>query len=456
MEKQLNGQIFTYQAERRSYLSIVAVWLVLLGIEGSIVVALIALLVHMLWLKYLLLGVFALFLCLLIFKFLLSALWTSHRLTDTHLILHYGMDTIEVPISAIKSARPVQERLQAFQPLRGTLDARQQRLTMAFSEHGQVLLLLDQQYSFRMNGTQGMVERILLNVDQRDLLLAALKASVLAPAKSAQSSDALFSSQQEYTTILPIVPAQDAKVAIGTQNLSRTFDGKVVVHEINLAVRVGEIYGFLGANGSGKTTTMRMLVGLLEPTQGRAWIAGCDIWTEPVQAKQAYGYVPDKAILYERLTGREFLAFLAQMRSLPRQIAEQRIADLLALLDLTDVADTVCSTYSFGMKRKLAVAGALIHQPSVLILDEPFNGLDPRSMRRLKTLFAELTTDGVTIFLSTHDLALAESICHRIGILHRGRLVAEGSVQELRQLATASNLEEVFFSITEDQEEVLA
>jgi ABC-2 type transport system ATP-binding protein len=451
--KKVSGEwIFTYQAHKRSYLNAVTAWLMLVGIEGSILIALITLLIHLLWLKLLLLCALVVLLYLLIFRILLSALWTKHRLTATHLILHYGLGRIEVPRDAIKSARPVYERLQGQQPLRGTLDTRKQRITMAFSEDGLILLTLNEARPFRLNQTQGKVRYILFNVDQRDELLAALHVPVSASLSSVTSREKTVIEVREDAAQSLSAAMQGGQLALWTKNLSRSFHGKVAVEAINLAVRMGEIYGFLGVNGSGKTTTMKMLVGLLEPDGGEAWLLGHNVWTEPVAAKRVYGYVPDHAVLYERLTGREFLAFLAQMRGLSQQVVEQRITDLLALLDLTNVSDTVCSAYSFGMKRKLAMAGALLHQPSVLILDEPFNGLDPHSMRRLKALFVELAGSGTTIFLSTHDLTLAESICHRVGIIHRGRLVAEGSTQELRQLAAVANLEEVFFALTEEEE----
>lgn len=178
------------------------------------------------------------------------------------------------------------------------------------------------------------------------------------------------------------------------------------------------------------------------------WSAGASL-----AAKAALGYVADRAMLYERLTGREFLAFLAQLRGIPRSKANERIEHLLALLDLKERAESACGTYSFGMKRKLALAGALVHQPPVLVLDEPLNGLDPLSARRLKDLFSELAGEGTAIFLSTHDLATAESICHRVGIIQRGRLLVEGSAAELRQLAAASNLEDVFLTLTEQDVE---
>jgi ABC-2 type transport system ATP-binding protein len=245
-----------------------------------------------------------------------------------------------------------------------------------------------------------------------------------------------------------------ASLAIRTEDLTRRYKGFVAIDKLNLAVYPGEIYGFLGSNGAGKTTTMKMLVGLLRPDAGRAWIAGHDVWMEPLESRGDLGYIADHTMLYDRLTGREFLDFLAQIRGMPEREASGRIEQLLDVLDLRDRADTVCGTYSFGMKRKLAIAGALIYTPQVLILDEPLNGLDPLSARRLKDLFAELAAFGTAIFLSTHDLATAESICHRVGIIHKGRLLVEGGSAELRQIAGAPGLEEAFLSLTAEESKV--
>lgn len=238
---------------------------------------------------------------------------------------------------------------------------------------------------------------------------------------------------------------------IRTGHLTRTFGSIMAVDDLNLNIQPGEIYGFLGSNGAGKTTTIKMLVGLLEPGSGHAWIVGHDVWTGPLAAKAALGYVADRSILYERLTGREFLAFIGQLRGVPQRETGERIAHLLDLLELTEHADRLCGAYSFGMKRKLSLAGALLHQPQVLILDEPLNGLDPRSARRIKDLFIDLSSAGIAILLSTHDLATAEAVCNRIGIIHRGRLLVEGSAAELRHMAAAPDLEAVFLNLTADQ-----
>jgi ABC-2 type transport system ATP-binding protein len=228
----------------------------------------------------------------------------------------------------------------------------------------------------------------------------------------------------------------------------------MAVDQLNLAITPGEIYGFLGPNGAGKSTTIRMLVGLLKPSAGRATIVGHDVWAEPLAAKRALGYVPDRAVLYERLSGREFLHFLAQMCGIPLAQAQGRIEELLDLLELRAHAERLCGAYSFGMQRKLALAGALLHRPLVLILDEPLNGLDPLSARRLRDVFAELVAQGTTILLSTHDLATAETVCHRVGVLQAGRLVAEGRPHDLRDRLAAPDLEAVFLRVTAKHAEV--
>jgi ABC-2 type transport system ATP-binding protein len=195
-----------------------------------------------------------------------------------------------------------------------------------------------------------------------------------------------------------------------------------------------------------------MMVGLLSPGSGTVSIAGHDLASAPLAARAAFGYVPDQPLLYDRLTGRELLQFLAQLRRQPRGPAEERIGELLAAVDLAAAAERLCGTYSLGMKRKLSLAAALLHRPGVLLLDEPFNGLDPQGARRLKDLLSRLASEGAAVFLSTHDLATAEVVCHRVGILHRGRLVAEGSAAELRARGAgeAPDLEAAFLAITED------
>ncbi len=455
------ARTFSYAAHRGQYLSIWGTFLFLTLSEGLLIVFLVLHFVPTTFLQTLIL---ALIDCLLIGMFgkLLCPLWTRHRLTATALELHYGLDVhARIPLAQLVSAQPMREKPGPLSLPRYT--AAQQRLSLAFAESGQVLLGLKQPITLRLGLHSHPTEQILISVDDREAFLAALNLALPTHLEqcvsgeqeiSASTHNELRASVQFAQRELPQI-ADDAPVALHVEGLTRQYTGFTAVDNLNLAVRRGEIYGFLGPNGAGKSTTIKMLVGLLQPTAGRVWLADHDVWREPLQAKAALGYVADRALLYNRLSGREFLAFLGQLRGLPLQETDGQITRLLDLLELTDAAERLCGSYSFGMKRKLALAGALLHEPEALILDEPLNGLDPRSARRLKNLFAQLAANGTTIFLSTHDLATAEEICQRIGILHRGRLLAEGSPAELRALASAEDLESVFLSLTDHAQEAL-
>jgi ABC-type multidrug transport system ATPase subunit len=450
---------FTYTAQRRAYLSFIGTFAFMLLAESSVVVLLISIFIHNNLLKFGLLSAYACFLLYLFFARLLATLWTKHRLTLTSLHLHYGHGfKVSIPRASISSAQPVRERLTMFEPASARYDAKKQCIIASFSEHGQVLLRLAQPTTLKMGRTMHTVESILINVDQRATFLAALDLSTQLATLKAQD---MMPIQQYDDTVLPLTGLQATTSAlavdtpaISIEGLTRTFDAFRAVDNLNITIQAGEIYGFLGSNGAGKTTTMKMLAGLLQPSAGHIRIAGYDVWAESLAAKAHLGYAADRAILYERLTGREFLQFLAQIRKISQAEAKQRIAYLLNLLDLTEQADRLCGAYSLGMKRKLALAGALLHQPRVLVLDEPLNGLDPRSARRLKDLFAKLAGNGTAILLSTHDLASAEALCHRIGIIHQGRLLVEGSASELRAYAAAPDLEAVFLQLTADELEV--
>lgn len=223
----------------------------------------------------------------------------------------------------------------------------------------------------------------------------------------------------------------------------------LAVDDVSLSVAPGELFGFLGENGAGKTTTIKMLTGLIPPTHGAARIGGWDVRTEPLQAKQQIGYIPDNPFLYDKLTGREFLRFMADLWRVPGGSGrDARIADLLTLSELSDKADALIGSYSRGMRQKIALAGALIHHPRALFLDEPTVGLDPRSTRRLQEILRTVCTQqNAAVFLSTHVLSVAAGLCDRIGVLHRGRLVALGTPAELTE-NNARSLEDVFLSLT--------
>lgn len=235
--------------------------------------------------------------------------------------------------------------------------------------------------------------------------------------------------------------------AVEAIQLTRTFGPKIAVDHLDLTVDEGEFYGFLGPNGAGKSTTIKMLVGLLRPTAGEARIAGVDIWREPLRAKQLIGVLPEGLALYERLTAREFVRFVGAMYGLAPREAAQRTDELLALMDLDADADKLIVDYSQGMRKKTALAAAIIHTPRVLFLDEPFEGIDAISGRAIRNVLQRLRTRGATIFFSSHILDVVERLCTRIGVIAQGRLLAQGTMAELRNLAQTGDhgtLEEIF------------
>jgi ABC-2 type transport system ATP-binding protein len=242
---------------------------------------------------------------------------------------------------------------------------------------------------------------------------------------------------------------------IEARALSKSYGDKVAVNNIDFDVNGGEVFGFLGPNGAGKTTTIKMIVGLLLPTSGMVRVGGFDVRTQPLQAKSASGYVPDTPNLYAKLTGRELLRFVADLYNLDRKMAAQRAEELLHLLDLTAAADDTVDSYSHGMKQKASLAAALMHDPKVLVLDEPTVGLDPKSARLIKDLLRQMADRGAAVFLSTHILEIAERMCDRIGIIDKGQLVAVGTMDELRSLGKAgeTSLEDIFLGLTGGAEE---
>lgn len=243
---------------------------------------------------------------------------------------------------------------------------------------------------------------------------------------------------------------------IELKNLNKIYGENTAVHDINLQIYSGEVFGFLGPNGAGKTTTIKMIVGLLRPTSGTVKVAGFDIQTQPLEAKAASGYVPDTPNLYPKLSGRELLKFVGELYNIDGKQIEPRIEELLKLFDLNYAGDDTIDSYSHGMQQKTAIACALMHDPKVLVLDEPTVGLDPKSARLIKDLLRQMANRGSAIFLSTHILEIAERMCDRIGIIHKGKLIAVGTMDELRKLEQESSselpggasLEDIFLNLT--------
>jgi ABC-2 type transport system ATP-binding protein len=236
---------------------------------------------------------------------------------------------------------------------------------------------------------------------------------------------------------------------IEIDHLTKRYGEKTAVEDVNFSVRGGEIFGFLGPNGAGKTTTLKIIVGLLQPTSGTVRVAGFDIQAQPLQAKAVSGFVPDEPNLYAKLTGRELLQFVGDLYNIEPAQINRRTEELLRMFDLSAAADDTTDSYSHGMKQKASIAAALVHDPKVFILDEPTVGLDPKSARLIKDILRQMAERGAAVMLSTHILEIAEHMCDRIGIISGGKLVAIGTMEELRAHGNGEgSLEDIFLSLT--------
>jgi len=226
--------------------------------------------------------------------------------------------------------------------------------------------------------------------------------------------------------------------------VSKSFNSKWAVKGLDLRVDKGEVFGLLGPNAAGKTTTIRMMTGLLRPTEGKILIGGYDIVKEPIKAKSIFGYVPDKAFLYEKLKGREFLKFVASIHGIEKSTAIKRIDELLELFGIKEIEEELIESYSQGMRQRLLFLSALIHNPQVLLIDEPFVGLDPFGVMMIKDMIRRLRLEGVTIFLATHSLHIAEELCERVGLISKGSLI---SIKNKEEITTEGGLEKLFLKI---------
>lgn len=246
------------------------------------------------------------------------------------------------------------------------------------------------------------------------------------------------------------MPERGGEPILELVGLRKSYGSFEAVAGLDLTVARGEIFGFLGPNGAGKTTTIRMVAGVLEPSAGSIRIAGADLASEPERAKAHIGYVPDRPYLYEKLTGEEFIRFVASLWEKEPGAAMERASRLLRLFDLDAWRHELVESYSHGMRQKLLITSALCHHPDLIVVDEPMVGLDPRSARILKDLLRAFVEAGGTVFLSTHTLEVAEALCDRLAIIQRGRVIASGTMQELRSRSEsgAAHLEEIFLEAT--------
>lgn len=238
-------------------------------------------------------------------------------------------------------------------------------------------------------------------------------------------------------------------LAIRITGLTKKFGELAAVDGLGLEIKYGEIFAFLGPNGAGKTTTVKLLTGLLRPTSGSAEVAGFDVQKDPIAAKRAAGLVSDEPFVYPHLTGFEYMRFVGDIYGVPAAEQKERIPELLEMFELRDWSGELVESYSHGMKQKLVIAGVLLHEPKVLVLDEPLVGLDPKSARLVKDILLKLSERGTAVFMCTHVLEIAEKLAHRVGIIQRGKLIALETVEGLRRKAAArGNLEDIFLELT--------
>ncbi|MGD6935030.1 MAG: ABC transporter ATP-binding protein [Candidatus Bathyarchaeia archaeon] len=241
-----------------------------------------------------------------------------------------------------------------------------------------------------------------------------------------------------------------SQLAVELKNVTKRYNEIVAVNNLNLNIKQGEIFGLLGPNGSGKSTTLKMLMGLVQQTEGTVNVLGIDVQQNPVEVKRLVGYVPESPNIYEFLTGIEYLDFIGDIYGMPSEEKQQKITEYLKALQLEGREGDMINSYSDGMKKKIALISAFIHKPKLLILDEPLNALDPRSARIIKDILAGLKAQGVTTIMSTHVLEIAQALSDQIAIMYKGSLLALGNMEELQQKASlpGSGLEDIFLKLT--------
>lgn len=239
---------------------------------------------------------------------------------------------------------------------------------------------------------------------------------------------------------------------IHIENLTKKYGAKIAVDDLNLKVSRGELFAFTGPNGAGKTTTVKLMVGLLQPNTGRVLINGMDVHQADLAAKRILGYIPDQPFTYDKLSGREFLNFIAQMYHLNKSDFSSAFNHYVDLFQMSPYIDELIESYSLGMKQRLIISATFLHEPRVIIVDEPLVGLDPASTRLVKEIFRDKVKEGKTIFMSTHLLSTAEEVADRIGIIHKGQLITQGTLSELKAMShTDGSLEEIFLRIVAEK-----
>ncbi len=439
---------FSYTQDKSAYLPI-AILFGLLCLAESAVLAYLA--VNFLPAPWNIVAVvaFALF-QILPARVLTAPLFTQHQLDQKGLAVRYGITRWMIERDWVASVEPVHQNLSGFEPLAGSFDEENSRMLACFSEQGQVMIRLKQPQLFPLGfGRQAESDTLLINADRAERLCDLMGFFTgVDPVETPGTTTPLVPAAVTPATSTETVPATavTGDTVLSLKGLTRQFGSMTAVDALDLNVARGEIVGLLGCNGAGKTTTIKMMTGLLAPSQGSITINGFNLWQDDLAAKKHFGYVPDHAAFYGMLSGREQLEFTAQVRGMALDEADRTIDELLETLDLAGAQNRSNETYSLGMKRKLSLAAALLHTPALLILDEPFNGLDPWASQQLKNMLRAARDQGMAILLSTHDLATAEQFCDRVAVIHQGRKLADRSVTDL--VAEFGSLQDAFFSLT--------
>lgn len=382
----------------------------------------------------------------------LGLLLHPHLLAGNQLAIRQGFGfRMVIGLTDIAAVQPYREGLP--ESLRSSLlrvEEEEEKLLCLMGRTGLTEVVLTEAHDVVVRGTRFSVRRVVLSLHDAGAFTAALAARI--PQHGAETRAKASPALAVVSTGLPV----DAPRAPGTgeallaQNLRKSYGDFKAVDGVTLRVPYGQVVGFLGSNGAGKTTTIRMIAGLLPADGGTVSIAGSDALKDSAAARRAMGYVPDTPVLYDRLTGREYLWLIGELFDLPRELAQDRAPELLNSFAMARAADRLAGTYSLGMRKKLSIAAALMHRPKLLLLDEPTNGLDPRSSYEVKQVVANLSSGGVGVLLATHHLDLVEELCSEINIIDAGRLVAAGTGEELRSRLGTPNatLEQVFLSLT--------
>ena len=384
------------------------------------------------------------------FIFFLSIFLTKHTLTPTSLVLRQGINLkAVVDLGNILTVAKVKAKLSIPFGIHYLADSETIQITTGTSNLIEVELLQPQIFK-PLLGRKIKAQKIVFNVDKPESFLESVTQKLKKTVRESKSKE-----QELISTPLPLASNirranKAGQCAIKVTNLTKKYDDFVAVEKLNIEVNYGEIFGFLGPNGAGKTTTINTIVGLLKPDAGSIKIGNFDLKSETLEAKAMFGYVAETPIVYENLTGAEFLQFVAKLYPVDKSDTAGRIERFLDLFNLNEWKDKPIKIYSQGMRRKIAIAAALVHNPRILILDEPTNGLDPAGIHKVKEVLFELRSKEVAILMSTHILEIAERMCDRVGIINRGRIVAQGQLSKLLKSTKdkKSSLEEIFLNLT--------